>query len=136
MDDETQVWDPEDEGDEEEVTPVFDENTYRVRLMAQRCATCIFRPGNRMHLQPGRVKDMVETCIAKEGHVVCHDTLRHADTELPGAVCRGFEQHAQGAAHSLAVKWMHGTGLVTLVHADGRLEDADYRALPAYEEED
>jgi len=40
-----------------------------------------------MHLQPGRVKDMVDACRATEGgHIPCHKTL-----DLPSqAICRGF----------------------------------------------
>lgn len=110
---------------------VADPETMRVRLCADRCPTCIFRPGNLMHLPPGRLKGMVEKCVEKEGHVTCHDTLAHNEAGLPGAVCRGWEQHPQAAEHSLAVKWMKMTGLVTLVNPEtGELTDADYNALP------
>lgn len=135
MDEDVEVWDDED-GEDRVEHPVFDMETFRVRLMAKRCTTCIFRPGNLMHLQPGRVKEMVEGSIARQGHVVCHDTLSFLPEGLPSAVCRGFEQHPQGAAHSLALQLARGTGRVTLVHADGRLEDVDYRTLPPYKESD
>jgi len=113
--------------------PVADPATGRVRLMAKRCTTCIFRPGNQMFLKPGRVKEMVEACVRDEGHVTCHKTLPVTGTELPGAVCRGWEQHPL-AVRSLVVRWMRITGQATLVHEDGRLEDVDYRALPPYVE--
>jgi hypothetical protein len=131
------IWDDQEEGEEpnELEVPVADPDTYRVRLMAQRCDTCIFRPGNLMHLEPGRVKGMVDACVANMGHVTCHDTLAHNDKGLPGAVCRGWEQHPQ-SANSMFAFWLRGTGLVTLVHADGRLEDADYNALPPYKEDE
>lgn len=62
-----------------------------VRVMAERCSTCIFRPGNLMQLRRGRVRDMVEQAQNNEGVIVCHDTL---DDELQ-AVCKGFaERHA------------------------------------------
>lgn len=54
--------------------------------MREQCSTCIFRPGNLMQLQPGRLKDMVETVQKKDGYVICHKTL---DRGVPGAVCRG-----------------------------------------------
>jgi len=61
-----------------------------VRVMAERCPTCIFRPGNKMSLRPGRLRSMIEECRQKEGNVVCHETL-----ELPRqAICRGsFEAY-------------------------------------------
>lgn len=59
-----------------------------MRVCADLCSTCIFRPGNLMHLAEGRVKDMVESATAdgEAGSIVCHDTLG-----LPSnAICRGF----------------------------------------------
>lgn len=53
--------------------------------MRERCSTCIFRPGNRMQLQPGRVRGMVAEVKRNEGCIPCHKTL-----DLPEqAVCRG-----------------------------------------------
>lgn len=60
-----------------------------VRVMAERCSTCIFRPGNLMHLQPGRLREMVERVREIEGVIPCHETL---GDDLH-AVCRGqFEE--------------------------------------------
>lgn len=59
------------------------------RLLSRQCQTCIFRPGNPMHLEKGRLKDLVRQ--AGESYVVCHDTLPYSDH--PGvqpAICRGF----------------------------------------------
>lgn len=110
---------------------VADPETMRVRLCADRCTTCIFRPGNLMYLSPGRLKGMVDAAVAKKGHVTCHDTLAHNEAGLPGAVCRGWEQHPQASEHSLAVRYLKATGLVTLVNTEtGELTDADYNALP------
>lgn len=39
-----------------------------------------------MHLQEGRVKDMVDACKDDEGVIPCHDTLS-GDKQ---AICRGF----------------------------------------------
>jgi hypothetical protein len=60
-----------------------------VRVMEGMCPTCVFRPGNKMHLQPGRVRDMVDTAKANESTIVCHATL---DQKLQAA-CRGFFDH-------------------------------------------
>lgn len=58
-----------------------------IHVQARMCKTCIFRPGNLMHLDPGRVEAMVEDeeC-GDDGCIPCHQHL-----DGPGqAVCRGF----------------------------------------------
>lgn len=57
----------------------------RIHVASVKCATCIFRPGNLMHLAPGRVESMVEESIAGGGSIPCHKTL-----DGDNAVCRGF----------------------------------------------
>lgn len=62
--------------------------TYRdgkVHVLKDQCATCIFRPGNLMHLKRGRVKGMVEETKKDAATITCHQTL---DTEH--AICRGW----------------------------------------------
>jgi hypothetical protein len=56
-----------------------------VHVQRRRCSTCIFRPGNLMHLRPGRVEQMVEEC-GDDGCIPCHQNL----TGKGQAVCRGF----------------------------------------------
>lgn len=56
-----------------------------VWVCADRCSSCIFRPGNLMHLSPGRVRSMVDAAVAAQGTIPCHETL-----EGPAAICRGF----------------------------------------------
>lgn len=63
-------------------------NNGKVYVMADKCNTCIFRPGNLMTLQPGRVKNMVDSCLEKGGSIPCHKTI-HGQREQQ-AVCRGF----------------------------------------------
>jgi hypothetical protein len=70
---------------------IFDVHTGTVRICADLCTTCIYRPGNLMSLAPGRVKEMTDGALADEGHIVCHKTL---GTPEP-AICAGFEQHPQ-----------------------------------------
>lgn len=79
---------------------IFDASTGTVRICADLCTTCIFRPGNLMNLSPGRVKQMTDDALADEGHIVCHQTL---DTPEP-AICAGFERHPMGGARSLALR--------------------------------
>lgn len=80
---------------------VADEVTGVLRICADLCPTCIYRPGNLMDLDPGRVQEMTRSAIADEGHVVCHSTL---GTPAP-AICAGFERHPQGGARSLALRF-------------------------------
>lgn len=61
-----------------------------IRVMAERCSTCIFKPGNLMELRSGRVKDMVEGVKEIDGCIPCHETLG----DEVQAVCRGqYEAH-------------------------------------------
>jgi hypothetical protein len=78
---------------------VYDASTGIVRVCDDLCTTCIFHPGNRMDLEPGRVKAMMEVALADEGHIVCHKTL---GTPEP-AICAGFERHPH-SHRSLALR--------------------------------
>ncbi|MFE0527120.1 hypothetical protein ACFW0V_05925 [Micromonospora parva] len=62
----------------------------KTRLLARECATCIFKPGNPMHLDPGRLKQMVTAARGDAGYIICHSTLLYAGSPVPPAVCRGF----------------------------------------------
>ena len=57
-----------------------------VHVLAERCPTCIFRPGNLMNLEAGRVRDMLRECVRRETVIPCHERM---DTAAP-AVCRGL----------------------------------------------
>jgi len=58
----------------------------KVHVQSAMCSSCIFRPGNLMQLGPGRVKGMVDDCLAEEGgNIPCHQTLGGEQ-----AICRGF----------------------------------------------
>jgi hypothetical protein len=69
-----------------------------VRVMAEQCSTCIFRPGNLMNLNPGRVKDMTDSTDAADGNVTCHQTL---GTDA-GALCRGSVDRRPGQLARIA----------------------------------
>lgn len=68
--------------------PIFryneEDKDMRVHVQQRMCDTCIFRPGNLMHLEEGRVESMVEGC-GEDGIIPCHE---HMDTDTPG-VCHG-----------------------------------------------
>jgi hypothetical protein len=57
----------------------------RIHVCESKCETCIFYPGNRFHLDPGRLKQMVDGAIANDSAIICHSTL-----DGDNAVCRGF----------------------------------------------
>ncbi|MDQ1024695.1 hypothetical protein QF035_002277 [Streptomyces umbrinus] len=98
---------PEDNGP---YADVADPLTGAVRLCAEMCTTCIFRPGNLMDLQSGRVVGMVSQAQQAEGHVVCHKTL---GSESP-AICRGFAD-GPNQGRSLALRLARALGTLTEV---------------------
>ena len=59
-----------------------------VHVLSDKCSTCIFRPGNLMDLQPGRVKGMVDAAIADDSCIPCHKTIY--DENIEPSICRGF----------------------------------------------
>jgi hypothetical protein len=66
----------------------------RVHVMADLCSTCVFRPGNLMRLEPGRLRGMIEEARAGESGIVCHKTI-HGQREQQ-AICRGyFDRHGR-----------------------------------------
>jgi hypothetical protein len=79
---------------------VADPLTGVVRLCDDLCSTCVFRPGNLMNLGPGRVKEMTDSALADEGHIVCHSTL---GTEEP-AICAGYANLPAAKERSLALR--------------------------------
>lgn len=64
-------------------------NAYRdgkVHVCSTMCDTCVFRPGNLMSLNPGRLRELIEQNRKAESGLVCHGTL---GTDA-NAICRGF----------------------------------------------
>jgi hypothetical protein len=57
----------------------------KVHVLSSMCKTCIFRPGNLMHLDPGRVEEMVQGATQGNSTIVCHETLGGLE-----AACHGF----------------------------------------------
>ena len=58
----------------------------RVHVLARKCDTCIFHPGNRMQLSRGRVKELTDSALRDDTVIVCHETLYTGGQ----AICRGF----------------------------------------------
>lgn len=73
--------------------PVADPSTGAVNVMARRCDTCIYRRAMRRAIGGGRIDALIADALARDGHVVCHQTLREyqgPDGALPFAICHGF----------------------------------------------
>lgn len=68
-------------------------DVYGLRVMAEQCSTCIFRPGNLMYLQPGRVRGMVEEVVRDDSYTTCHQTL---SGEIPPTLCKGMTDRHPG----------------------------------------
>jgi Domain of unknown function (DUF4314) len=70
---------PEDPGQPDDGEPapnwrqdISDPATGLSRLLSERCATCILRPGDPMHLGPERTAAFIRQVLAKRSYVVCH----------------------------------------------------------------
>lgn len=66
----------------------------KVHVMAEKCFTCVFRPGNIMHLSPGRLKSMADHVQETGVPFSCHQTLayseeRYRDHYQGNALCAG-----------------------------------------------
>jgi hypothetical protein len=60
-------------------------------VLSEKCATCILRPGDPMHLGPARATAFIRQVLDAGSYVVCHDTLTYGDFPDYGpAICRGF----------------------------------------------
>lgn len=70
----------------------------RVHVCREMCSTCIFRPGNPMTLERGRVRDMVTSALTDQTSIICHQSY---DGEHD-AVCRGFYDRYETVTLALA----------------------------------
>jgi hypothetical protein len=105
--DETEDADDADDVEDRLRNDVFDPTEPAVRVCADLCSTCVFRPGNLMHLRPGRLADLVAQAQAREGHIVCHSTL---GTSQP-AICRGYAD-GPDRGRSLTLRLGRALGIV------------------------
>lgn len=80
----------DDDGDVPDQLSVADPVLGKTRLLARPCGTCIFLPGNRMHLSPGRLRELVNQARRDRGYIICHITLPYYEPGAELAICRGF----------------------------------------------
>ncbi|MFE7461605.1 hypothetical protein ACWFMI_23870 [Nocardiopsis terrae] len=71
-------------------TAVLDRETGRVRVLSEQCTTCVFRPGNLMRLEPGRLAQIIDHNRRVGAGLTCHQTLPYAPGTTDPAWCRGF----------------------------------------------
>lgn len=63
----------------------------KIHILAEKCSTCVFRAGNKMHLEEGRLADLVQANLDADGAITCHQTLTYNhEYDAEPAVCRGF----------------------------------------------
>jgi len=77
------------------------------RVLTDQCETCIYHPGNLMHLRPGRLREMTLDALRQgcQG-VICHDTLYR--TDFTPALCRGFYDKFGPQNNFIRVMWRIG----------------------------
>jgi hypothetical protein len=63
--------DIEDDDDDEYPPPVLDAKSM-LHVMRTQCSTCIFRPGNKMQLREGRMRDLTAQTDARDSNVRTH----------------------------------------------------------------
>jgi hypothetical protein len=81
--------DIEADGDEHRLS-IGDPVLGKSRLLSRQCQTCIFKPGNPMHLDAGRLRQLVAEATSTSGYIICHSTLPHYQPGARPAVCGGF----------------------------------------------
>ena len=83
----------EPENTDQDALDVGDPVLGKSRVLSRQCDTCIFAPGNgnKMHLNPGRLRELIDETRAREAFIVCHSTLPHYRyPDVQPAICRGF----------------------------------------------
>lgn len=101
---------PDPDGPDDDAAPgpsVGDPVLGKSRLLSRQCASCIFRPGNLMHLREGRLRDLIAETRAAESFIVCHSTLPHYRyPEARPAICRGFaDRYSTQALQVISRVW-------------------------------
>lgn len=91
------------------------------QLMDDRCPSCVFRPGNLMRLQPGRLAGLVEHNLAVGAALICHDTLPYGErSEVGETVCRGwYDAYGPRTTSVQVFERLGGTFRLIPAHPDG-----------------
>ena len=80
-----------DDSDNQQQLSVADHQLGKTRVMARKCPTCIFNPGDPMSLGPARLAELISNARTCQGYIICHCSLPHGPyPHIPPAICRGF----------------------------------------------
>lgn len=93
----------------------------KLLVLSRPCDTCIFAPGNRMHLEKGRLAGMIQECRERQTFIPCHETMEieeddDGETHGEGPICNGFYEKWGG--YSQLVRIFERLGSVRLVDPD------------------
>lgn len=113
------VLDEDDAEGIEAEAPIEPYRDGKVHVMEEKCSTCVFRPGNLMHLSPGRLK-MMATHVQETGiPFSCHQTLPYAEQE--------YVEHYGGAALCAGAVENYGdqSMVLRLAEAMGNIEKVE-----------
>ena len=61
----------------------------KIHVMESQCDTCVFKAGNLMRLEDGRLKDLVKQNLKRDAALICHKTI-YDEGYVQKAVCRGY----------------------------------------------
>lgn len=75
----------------------------RPRVFAERCATCVFRPGNPMRLAPGRLADLVRENLARGTALICHTTTYGQRPDIGETICSGWWDNYRDRTRTIMV---------------------------------
>ena len=91
-----------------------------VHVLSDMCSTCVFRPGNLMHLPPGHLKGMTRGAIDDQSCIPCHSTIRRDDVDP--AICHGF--YIRYASRIVALRLAHFLQIITYDDPPAKETDA------------
>ncbi|GAU70622.1 hypothetical protein SSP35_21_00160 [Streptomyces sp. NBRC 110611] len=100
-----------------EVMSVADPQSGQIRLLSDRCRSCILNPAEyRLPIPPDRLREFLTRVREANGHVVCHRTLPDwAPTGVKPAMCRGFID-TYGLPHAVRAALAMGAGHLAEQH--------------------
>jgi hypothetical protein len=89
---------------------IIDDVNGLVRVLGEKCSTCIFRPDNPMRLEPGYLQRIIRDNVENGALLTCHQTLPYGDfPDFGPAACRGFwESHGQHTIAGVIAEYMIG----------------------------
>jgi hypothetical protein len=96
----------------------------KTRLLARECDTCIFKPGNLMHLNPGRQRRLVAEARGDAAYIICHSTLPYAGKPDPAGDLPRLRQplHHQATTGHRTTLGIHRGGPAAQFHGSLRLD--------------